>query len=525
MSLVTRFSAFFLITLGMVLAGFSACVYYLAEVHLYQNIDKELRTSLNRISPGPAPKPEKPDWAVLDEKGAKLQSSLEESLAPPVALESILASKVDVPESLVGLDGKRYRLLTRRFGEGRDRRGPPNARGSGDSPEASKRKDDRGRVGGGALPTPNESQTKAGGDGQSRTGRRGRSPMRRDRSITLAVWSPLAALESDLRGLGLALSALSAALWGLAAAIGRWIGRRALAPLEKMAEAARGMPWLEGADRLPNPGTRDELEDFAKSFNGLLERLQIALERQKQFTGQASHQLRTPLAGLIAAIEVARRRPRPAADYEQTLDRLHEDALRLWRIVEALLFLARADAESALPDLEVINLQDFVHEQVEHWSQHPRASDLEACGAGQGPLLVRAHRPLLAQLLDNLIENALKYSKPGKPIVINAAREGDVAAISVQDEGQGVPEEDLPRIFEPFYRSEQARKQGHPGVGLGLAIVKRIATVFRGEVQVESALEAGCKFTVLLPLVEAGKASAEVLDKPAPSGRQLEPVV
>ena len=138
------------------------------------------------------------------------------------------------------------------------------------------------------------------------TGRAGRAASARPR--VLAAWASLEPVESEIRSLAATLPLLSLVLWALAAGIGRHFGRRALAPLTLMAESARTMPFDDC--RLPSPGTRDELDDFARSFNGLLDRLHVALERQKQFTGQASHQLRTPLAALIAAIDVARRRPR-----------------------------------------------------------------------------------------------------------------------------------------------------------------------------------------------------------------------
>src|SRR5262249_37078488 len=124
----------------------------------------------------------------------------------------------------------------------------------------------------------------------------------------LAAWASLEPVEAEIRSLAAVLPLIALGLWALAAAAGRHFARRALAPPARLAAAARALP-LDGGG-LPSPGTREELEDFARSFNGLLDRLHEALERQRQFTGQASHQLRTPLAALIAAIEVARRRPR-----------------------------------------------------------------------------------------------------------------------------------------------------------------------------------------------------------------------
>jgi signal transduction histidine kinase len=252
--------------------------------------------------------------------------------------------------------------------------------------------------------------------------------------------------------------------------------------------------------RLPSPGTRDELEDFARSFNGLLDRLHVALERQRQFTGQASHQLRTPLAALIAAIEVARRRPRTVEEHERVLDRLRDDADRLWRVVEALLFLARADAEAGLPDLERLDLARWAADHVRAWSGHDRAADLHVEGSDGDPTWTRAHRPLLGQALDNLLENACKYSGPGTPIIVRAWSEPDAVALAVEDRGCGIPTGEVPRIFEPFYRSESARRLGHPGVGLGLAIARRIAETHGGTIAVQSEPGRGSRFTVRLPL-------------------------
>jgi signal transduction histidine kinase len=317
----------------------------------------------------------------------------------------------------------------------------------------------------------------------------------------LAAWAPQEPVEAEIRWLAAVLPLISLGLWALAAGIGRHFARRALAPLVLMAESARAMSSDGG--RLSGPGTRDELEDFARSFNGLLDRLHIALERQRQFTGQASHQLRTPLAALIAAIEVAQRRPRTVEGYEIVLTRLHEDATRLWRVVESLLFLARSDAEAALPDLERLNLADWAADHLRGWSGHERAADVCFEGRDGERLWTRAHRPLLGQLLDNMLENACKYSAPGTPIVVRAWSEPGAVALSVEDRGYGIAGGDLPRVFEPFYRADSARRLGRPGVGLGLAVARRIATAHGGTITAESEPDRGSRFVVRLPRAPA----------------------
>lgn len=340
MTLVTRVSVAFLVALAF--GGFSACLYILAGTSLRLALDHELEAVLDRFPERPA-QGGRVSWAMFDESGRRIGFG-------PVAVDpraTILdgrdlgAIAVDAATTITGPDGRRWRVLARPLGGGRRRRGgPPEARSKDREKDRERRpaRDDRDRP-----PTGRE---------------------RRPRF--LAAWAPLGPIESEIRSLGVALPLISLGLWALAAAIGRYFARRALAPLSLMAESARTMPFDDG--RLPSPGTRDELEAFAGSFNGLLDRLHVALERQRQFTGQASHQLRTPHAALIAAIEVARRRPRTVEEHERVLERLHDDSARLWRVVEALLFLARADAEAALPDLEPLDLAAWVSDHVESWS-------------------------------------------------------------------------------------------------------------------------------------------------------------
>jgi len=483
MTLVTRVSIAFLVALALALCGFSATLYYFAGLRLRLAVDQELEATLDRFPESPEGESGRVTWAIYDGTGRRLENAA--VTARPMILDGreLGPLAIDVATTILGSDGSRWRVLARRIGGGRSHRGPAESKGKGHRPG----------------PPPHDE-------------RKGAGPAHDRPPHVIAAWASLEPVEAEIRWLGAILPLVSLGLWTLAAVIGRFFGRRALAPLTLMAESARTMPFDDG--RLPSPGTRDELDDFARSFNGLLDRLQLALERQRQFTGQASHQLRTPLAALMATIEVARRRPRGVLEHERVLDRLHDDAVRLWRIVEALLFLARADAEAELPDLEHLDLAAWAADHLGTWSSHERAADLRFEGRDGGPLWARAHWPLLGQMLDNLLENACKYSGPGTPIVVRAWSEPDAVALAVEDCGCGISDKDLPHVFEPFYRAESARRLGQVGVGLGLAVAKRIAGAHGGTIAADSEPARGSRFVVRLPRALAPDVTPVVVDRP-----------
>jgi len=484
MSLVTRVSIAFLVALALALGGFSATLYYLAGLRLRLALDQELEATLDRFPEGAGGQVGRVTWAIYDEAGRTVEGT------PGAGRRMVLDGRdlgplaVDVATTIEGPDSLRWRVLARRIGGGHPPRGPHDAKGKEHGPRPAARGE-----------------------------RKGSPPDREHPARVLAAWTSLEPVEAEIRWLAAVLPLISLGLWALAAAIGRHFARRALAPLALMAESARAMPFDDG--RLPRPGTRDELEDFAQSFNGLLDRLHVALERQRQFTGQASHQLRTPLAALIAAIEVARRRPRTVEEHEVVLGRLHDDATRLWRIVEALLFLARSDVEAELPDLERLDLAAWAADHLRGWSGHERAADLRFEADDTDLPWARAHRPLLDQLLDNLLENACKYSEPGTPIVVRARCEGSAVELSVEDRGYGIPAGDRPRVFDPFYRAESARRTGRAGVGLGLAVARRIAEKHGGMIAAESEAGRGSRFVLRLPRAPAPDHAPAVVDLPA----------
>lgn len=304
-------------------------------------------------------------------------------------------------------------------------------------------------------------------------------------------------LRSTLNTLAMGLAGISLVVWLAALAFGRRVCRQALRPITEMADAARTMRAEDAGSRLPPPGARGELEELHAAISGLLERLREALARERRFTAEASHQLRTPLGTILGQVEVALRRPRSPDEYERVLTVVRRQATELTRSVEALLFLARSGSDAPPPTTEFIDLREWIPEYVASLAARPRHDDITCEFNLTHTLRIAAHPSLLRELLGNLVENALKYSPPGTPVVIRARTEGGRIALLVEDRGSGIPAADLPHVFEPFFRS--GATTGVAGSGLGLAVAARIAAAFGGRIRAENRTDGGARFTISLP--------------------------
>jgi signal transduction histidine kinase len=247
------------------------------------------------------------------------------------------------------------------------------------------------------------------------------------------------------------------------------------------------------------PPTRDELEDLGRAFNDLLAGLRESLERQRRFTGDASHQLRTPLTALLGKVDVALRKDRSPAEYQQVLAVVRRRGEQLQQIIESLLFLARAEAASPLPDTEVFDLGGWCGSRLEGWRDHARAGDIRLQAAG-GEVLVQTQPALLGQVLDNLLDNACKYSEPGTPIVVSVESKEGESVLTVADRGCGIEADEQSLVLQPFYRSHQARWLGKPGLGLGLTVALRLVAMMGGKLGVSSQPGQGSEFKVAFPL-------------------------
>ena len=310
-------------------------------------------------------------------------------------------------------------------------------------------------------------------------------------------WHPVAAF---LRQLAWTLLGVSAGLWGIGALLSRVVCRRAIRPVVEMASCARRLRGDQPGQLLPVAPSGDEVEDLGHSFNDLLTRLQEALQKQQRFAGDASHQLRTPLTAVLGQVEVALRQERSSEEYQRVLQIVRRRAGEMRQMVELLLFLARMPERSEPPDTRNVNLADWLEEQRRRWEEHPRAADISwPHRDAETGWEIRTQPALLGQLLENLLDNACKYSEVGSPIRVNIERRPHGVTLSVADEGVGVSKEDLPHIYDPFYRSEEARRLGRPGVGLGLTVAKRIVAVLGGELRMDSQPGRGSRFRIDLP--------------------------
>ena len=319
-------------------------------------------------------------------------------------------------------------------------------------------------------------------------------------ALVVQVAAPLQLMRGELDRLRLTLAGMSVGTWLLSALVGHWVCRRALRPVSGMAAAAHAIDVNQHQQRLPVSATHDELEELSVAFNGLLDRLHESFERQRRFTGDASHQLRTPLTVMLGQVEVALRRDRTADDYRQTLSVVQRQADQLRHIVELMLFLARADAESQRPDLQRLDLADWLTTHREHWQHQPRIADLRLDIAAESPLWIEAHPALLTQVLNNLVENAFDYSPVGSPVRVHAEHDATHVCLSISDNGCGIPATDMAALFRPFYRSEEARRLRPQGTGLGLAVAHRIVTVLGGDLSAEPHSPRGTTFAIRFPL-------------------------
>jgi signal transduction histidine kinase len=334
------------------------------------------------------------------------------------------------------------------------------------------------------------------------------------------TWTSLASLDKSMRTFRLLMAGL-----GGGGVLAVWIGSLLLAggalrPIATMTRTARAIAVSRGfSRRLPEPKGRDELQQLARTFNEMLASLEEAYRTQQRFVADASHELRAPLTAIQGNIELlARIQEMPPEERAEAVSHLEREVGRLSRMVGELLTLARADAGQAI-ERRPVELDAVLLEAVAEMGSAPGRPRIEI--EAVEPLLVEGDSDRLKQLILILLDNALKYTPGAGEIRAALRREDHDGLLHVADNGVGIPPDDLPRIFERFYRADPARSRDPGGTGLGLAIAKWIVDQHEGDITVDSAVGSGTSVSVRFSLlVPPEPASAPESGAEAPVTRQ-----
>jgi heavy metal sensor kinase len=286
----------------------------------------------------------------------------------------------------------------------------------------------------------------------------------------------------------------------LASLLGYWLSGRSLAPVNRIIETAGLIGAQNLSSRLEVPKARDELRRLTETLNAMLSRIEASFKRITQFTADASHDLRTPVAVIRATAEITLRRPRTQEEYRRALSRILETSVDTSELLENLLTLARADAGAVGMEMRTLDLAAHVQKARERAALLglEKALDVTASTPSE-PVWVKADAIAIDRLLLILLDNAVKYSPSGGRCEIALSRSENHAHITVRDSGVGIPEPELNNIFDRFYRVDRVRSKNNGGAGLGLAIARWIAEMHGGTIAAESKVGAGSEFQIRLP--------------------------
>lgn len=285
--------------------------------------------------------------------------------------------------------------------------------------------------------------------------------------------------------------------------VGYQIARRGIRPLRYVAETAKRIGSSTLNERIQSEGYPIELADLALTFNAMLDRLKESFDRLARFSADLAHELRTPVNNIRGEIEVALARSRTTHEYHEVLVSNLEETVRLSELIGSLLFLARTENPGTHIKREVVSVGELL-ETVRDYYEGPAAQAGVALAVSAAPgLQAMLDRSLIQRALGNLVSNALAHTPSGGRIDLSAGQSNARLEICVSDSGCGIPAESIPRLFDRFYRVDQARSQQSGGFGLGLSLVRGIMLLHGGHVQIVSEFGKGTRVTLLSQAFES----------------------
>ena len=324
------------------------------------------------------------------------------------------------------------------------------------------------------------------------------------RTYILAAADPQGKYEGVLTKFRSVLLLSTAVILLVATLCGVWLGRRALAPVARITEYARAITESNLSARLAVPDSRDELQQLSETLNEMLERIEQSFKRTKQFTADASHELRAPLTLIYTAAQYALRRPRTRDELVDSLKKIQAESRRTAALIDELLLLARGDAGREPIEFEAIDARTLVRDAAEQATEMGGTKGIHVnLELGLEELPVRGSEVKLRRLLLILVDNAIKYTPAGGTVTLGAKTDDSTVTISVADTGVGISADDLPHIFERFWRADKVRSREVNGAGLGLPIARQIAEQHGARLDVRSEPGRGSQFTVHIPAAVA----------------------
>jgi len=307
-------------------------------------------------------------------------------------------------------------------------------------------------------------------------------------------------VQQDLRQWLIILIAGLPVVAGIAVGGGYFLIKRALTPVDKIAASAERIGSHNLSERLPIANTGDELERLSITLNHMIQRLEEAFQHSRRFMADASHELRTPLTVLRGELESVVQEPRLEPEVRERVGSALEELERLVNIVEGLFAISRLDAGEAQAEIVKFDLGKLAASTTDQMSLLGEDKNITIACAAANDVWVEGDRARMKQVIVNLLDNAIKYTQQGGEVGLKVGARDSKAILEVTDTGMGIPKESLPRVFERFYRVDEARSRELGGAGLGLSIVKSICAAHHGRVEAASTPGEGSIFRVELPL-------------------------
>ncbi|MBQ6348177.1 MAG: HAMP domain-containing histidine kinase [Clostridia bacterium] len=287
----------------------------------------------------------------------------------------------------------------------------------------------------------------------------------------------------------------------LAAALGGYVlTKRIFRPLDNIISTAEAITNSSDLrQRIPAGSRQDEVNRLAKALNGMLTRLERSMEAEKQFISDASHELRTPLSVIRSESEYALRENADIDEKNAALETIHARSVTTGQLLSHMLFLSRIDFEKVKLNVERINLSDLIRRIAQEMEPSAAERSISIVRQIDDGVYCDCDELLIIRMVSNLIENAVRYGRDGGYVRLELSSEGEHAVLRVRDNGIGISEENLPKIWQRFYQVNKSNAR-HPGFGLGLSIVRWIIVAHNGEIDVESVYQKGTCFSVRLPI-------------------------